>query len=239
MTTKVCKECHEEKNLVEFPKHKQMKDGHLNQCKSCKSNYQKKYGQDNKERLLLYAKKRYEDNTEQIKERVRKHWNDNATEINEKRRERYNNDEEYKKKRREEVSKSNAKCRGERRKKAKEERSASYLLELCRKRMWHAFNGRGAKSDKTKNLLGCDGDFLRQYLEGTKVEGKDYSNAHIDHIVPCSSFDLSDEDQQRKCFHYTNLQLLPARENLAKSNRILKCENIVCALSGERNVCVE
>ena len=105
MTTKVCKDCHEEKNLVEFPKHKQMEDGHLNQCKSCKSNYLKKYGQDNKERISLNAKKRYEANTEQIKERVRKYRNDNATEINEKRRERYNNDEEYKKKLQELVTK--------------------------------------------------------------------------------------------------------------------------------------
>ena len=87
--------------------------------------------------------------------------------------------------------------------------------------MWHAFNGREAKSEKTKALLGCDGDFLKEYLEGTKVPGKDYSNAHIDHIVPCSSFDFSDEEQQRKCFHYTNLQLLPAHENLAKSNKII------------------
>jgi hypothetical protein len=153
-----------------------------------------------------------------IKQRVRNHWNDNATEINQKRREKYKNDETYREKILQQCSDSNAKCRSERRKKAKEEKSASYYLELCRKRMWHAFNGRGAKSDKTKTLLGCDGNFLKRYLESTKVEGKDYSDAHIDHIVPCSSFDLTDKEQQRKCFHYTNLQLLPAHENLAKGN---------------------
>ena len=130
-------------------------------------------------------------------------------------------DEEYKKRRLDEVAKSNSKCRPERRKKAREEKSASYYLELCRKRMWHVFNGRETKSDKTLNLLGCDGEFLKTYLESTKVEGKDYTNAHIDHIIPCSSFDFSDEEQQRKCFHYTNLQLLPAEENLKKSNTIL------------------
>lgn len=220
MTTKVCKVCHEEKELDEFPKHKQMKDGHLNQCRVCKNNYLKKYGEDNKDRLLEKAKIYYEENREVVKQRVRNHWNENVNEINQKRRERYANDEEYRNKRLQECTTSNAKCRPERRKKAKEEKSSAYYLELCRKRMWHAFNGRGAKSDKTKALLGCDGEFLKEYLENTKVPGKDYSNAHIDHIIPCSSFDMLDPEQQKKCFHYTNLQLLPAKENLTKSNKI-------------------
>lgn len=220
MTTKVCKDCREEKELVEFPKHKQMKDGHLNQCRICKNKYLKKYSEDNKDRLLEKAKIYYENNREIIKERVRNHWNENVSEINQKRRERYTDDEEYRNRRLRECTTSNAKCRPERRKKAKEQKSAAYYLELCRKRMWHAFNGRGAKSDKTKALLGCDGVFLKKYLENTKVPGKDYSNAHIDHIIPCSSFDMSDPEQQKKCFHYTNLQLLPAHENLTKSNKI-------------------
>ena len=217
---KLCTLCHEKKSLDHFGKHKLMKDGHLNQCKVCRKEYTKAYQTKNKEKLSEKSKEYYEANKEQIKERARTHWNENANEINEKRRERYNNDEEYHTKRLNECSKSNAKCRPERRKKAKEEKSAAYYLELCRKRMWHVFNGREAKSDKTKALLGCDGEFLKKYLETTKVEGKDYTNAHIDHIVPCSSFDFSDEEQQRKCFHYTNLQLLPAHENLAKSNKI-------------------
>ena len=43
---------------------------------------------------------------------------------------------------------------------------------------------------------------------------------HIDHIIPCSSFNLLDEKEQEKCFHYTNLQPLWAAENLSKSNKI-------------------
>lgn len=38
---KVCKDCHIEKELYDFPKNKQMKDGHINQCKSCRSVYLK------------------------------------------------------------------------------------------------------------------------------------------------------------------------------------------------------
>jgi len=217
---KGCTICHQLKSIEHFGKHKHMKDGHLNQCKECRIIYMKQYSEKNKEEISSRHKEYYKEKHEQVKERVREHWRENTDTINEKRRERYDNDEEYRKKVLEQCSKSNTKCRPERRKNAKENKLPSYYLELCRKRIWHAFNGRAAKSDKTINLLGCDGNFLRKYLEDTKVEGKDYTDAHIDHIIPCSSFDLSDEEQQRKCFHYTNLQLLPAHENLIKSNRV-------------------
>ena len=219
---KVCTICNENKTLNQFGIHKMMKDGHLNQCKSCKSAYMKTYQKNNKEKISDRSRAYYENNKEEVKERVRTRWRENADSINEKRRERYDNDEEYHRKRLDECMRSNAKCRPERRRKAKENKEPSYYVELCRKRMWHAFNGRGAKSKKTIDLLGCDGHFLKEYLEKTKVEGKDYTNAHIDHIIPCASFDLTDVEQQKKCFHYTNLQLLPAIENIKKSNKIFQ-----------------
>ncbi len=49
----------------------------------------------------------------------------------------------------------------------------------------------------------------------------DYGDWHIDHILPCISFDLSDENQQKICFHYTNLQPLWATDNLKKGSKIL------------------
>ena len=50
---------------------------------------------------------------------------------------------------------------------------------------------------------------------------KNHEKWHVDHIVPCSSFDLTSEKQQRICFNYKNLQPLWADENLRKSDRIL------------------
>ena len=45
-----------------------------------------------------------------------------------------------------------------------------------------------------------------------------YDGWHVDHIRPCASFDLTDEEQVRKCFHYTNLQPLWAKDNLRKGS---------------------
>lgn len=39
---------------------------------------------------------------------------------------------------------------------------------------------------------------------------------HIDHIKPCALFDLTDLEEQRKCFHFSNLQLLWDSDNKRK-----------------------
>ncbi|NBT08982.1 MAG: hypothetical protein EBS98_09300, partial [Chitinophagia bacterium] len=42
---------------------------------------------------------------------------------------------------------------------------------------------------------------------------------HLDHIQPCASFDLTDPSQQKKCFHYSNIQPLWAKDNWSKGSR--------------------
>ena len=43
----------------------------------------------------------------------------------------------------------------------------------------------------------------------------------IDHIKPIASFDLSNEEELYKVFHYTNTQPLEATENRLKSDNLL------------------
>jgi len=67
---------------------------------------------------------------------------------------------------------------------------------------------------------------FKQYLASKFTERMNWENYgrkgwHIDHIKPCVSFDLSDPEQQKQCFHYTNLQPLIKINNRIKSNKIV------------------
>ena len=44
---------------------------------------------------------------------------------------------------------------------------------------------------------------------------------HIDHVIPCSFFKLDNLNEQKKCFHWSNLRPLYAKKNLEKSNKII------------------
>ena len=82
----------------------------------------------------------------------------------------------------------------------------------------------GTKSQSSGKYLGCTTKELMVHLEKQFQPGMSWDNHgfrgwHIDHIRPCNSFDLTDEEQVRKCFHYTNLQPLWAEENMRKSNK--------------------
>ena len=79
------------------------------------------------------------------------------------------------------------------------------------------------KQDKTYDLLGCSKSEFINYFESLFTEGMSWdkmgNEIHIDHIKPCCSFDLKEEEEQKKCFHYTNLQPLWAAENLSKGGK--------------------
>jgi hypothetical protein len=105
-------------------------------------------------------------------------------------------------------------------KKYKQQRKISNLL---RDRIRHAMKRSSSKkSEKTLDLIGCSVPFLMDWLEDRFQDGMNWDNQgkwHMDHIIPCASFDLSNPEEQRKCFHYTNLQPLWALDNMKKGSR--------------------
>tara|TARA_R110000803_G_scaffold172667_1_gene235497 strand:- start:219 stop:917 length:699 start_codon:yes stop_codon:yes gene_type:complete len=77
----------------------------------------------------------------------------------------------------------------------------------------------------SSSLLGCTVEELKTHIEnqfkdGMTWENWKYDGWHLDHIIPCSSFDLTKKKEHKKCFHYTNLQPLWAKDNLSKSNKL-------------------
>jgi hypothetical protein len=80
------------------------------------------------------------------------------------------------------------------------------------------------KSKTTFELIGCTPAYLKEHIEKQFKHGMSWSNHgewHIDHIIPCASFDLTKIEEQKKCFHYSNLQPLWKHENLSKADKIV------------------
>ena len=98
--------------------------------------------------------------------------------------------------------------------------------EKCRNRLNDAIRRqKGAKSEMTTSLIGCSWEKLMDHIESQfhLWPGMSWDNMnewHIDHRQPCKSFDLREVAEQRKCFHFSNLQPLWACDNLAKGARL-------------------
>jgi len=77
------------------------------------------------------------------------------------------------------------------------------------------------KNNTTIHYLKCGLDHLKARFEGQFEIGMSWSNIgtwHIDHIIPCNSFDLSNVVEQYACFHYKNLQPLWGLDNIRKGS---------------------
>jgi len=104
---------------------------------------------------------------------------------------------------------------------------ADFRMEFnIRRRIQKVVRSRGGrKSDSTRKLTGCEPYQLQAHLEIQFKNGMNWENYgkvwHIDHKRPCRSFDLTDPEQQRKCFHYSNLQPLFVSENQKKGGKWL------------------
>lgn len=79
------------------------------------------------------------------------------------------------------------------------------------------------KSGSSVRDLGCSISDFKRYIEGKFQPRMTWKNWgikgwHLDHIIPLSSFNLSDREQFLKACHYTNYQPLWAVENIRKGS---------------------
>ena len=89
------------------------------------------------------------------------------------------------------------------------------LGDMIRRRQTH-------KAASTMELVGCPIDQLLAHIEGQFVDGMNWENRHlwdIDHIRPCASFDLTNPEQQRECFHWSNLRPMWKEHHRQKTRR--------------------
>lgn len=211
---KTCVKCQKEKSTDLFSVKQDNHDGHSNICKECMASYLNQWYNKNKNKLRSKRKVLYETKKEQWKPVQKKYYELNKNEILQRQRE-YVKIPEVRNRRRETINKwTTERCRKD---------PNFKLRRTISTRIWHALKGT-CKSAKTQQLLGCNSELLKNHLEQKFLKGMTWNNYgkqwHIDHIIPCDSFDLTLPDEQKKCFHYTNLQPLWARDNQKKGNKM-------------------
>jgi hypothetical protein len=102
-----------------------------------------------------------------------------------------------------------------------------YMVKRMRSRIATAMKryAKGyTKTGSTMQYLGCTAAELCRYIESMfkpRMTWQNYGKAwHLDHVIPCASFDLTQEHERHRAFHYTNLQPLWAKENIRKSDNM-------------------
>lgn len=216
---KICSRCKRELPLSCFNKTRSNSDGFESMCKSCKKEITKRYlstdsrkesdrryYQRHKQELFdkrvskkdsrkEYDKLYYQNNKEKIKDRVYRYV----------------------------ISEQGRKTKNEYVKRKKKE-DLNYRIRMFYR--WRiASLLKSKKTQSTLKYLGCTIEELKKHLESQFEPGMSWENYgrkgwHIDHIIPCSYFDLSIEENQYICFNFRNLQPLWAKENLLKSDKV-------------------
>ena len=82
---------------------------------------------------------------------------------------------------------------------------------------------------KTQSLLDCSFEELVSHLESNFIEEMSWDNYgewELDHIRPCASFNLVEEEQQKVCFNWRNLYPLWKKDNRSKSASYKKNDEI-------------
>lgn len=84
---------------------------------------------------------------------------------------------------------------------------------------------------RTMELLGCSLEHFEEWLQfqftGNLTLENYGSYWHMDHVIPCAKFDLSLDEEIKKCFHWSNVQPLEAKRNVSKGDRTNIMEQVM------------
>ena len=241
MNEKFCKYCNLIKKIEDFNKCSYRSDKLQYRCRQCEKKYKKNNKEKIKQRMKLYHQcpeikklrklnyiKYYSKNKEKIWQYTRKWEKENRIKNNLRRQRKYNENPELNAKKAKEKRYRNIdyyrKYQREWMKRKRQENPRYAIEHRLRSRVSTALKrqGAGKKAYKTTDLLGCEIDFFIKYIESLFTEGMNWEKLknkeiEIDHILPCCQFNLLDENEQKKCFHYTNLQPIWKKDHIIKS----------------------
>ena len=177
---------------------------------------------DRRAYMKIYNKKFYQENREREKERTKKYSRSNPDKVIQMRKNWCTkNGIAYRKKNVKVLSQNTIRWRDKRMKIDPVFRLGHTLRHrvLCA-----LMKVKTKRKHPIEELLGCSIAEAREYIEKRFENWMNWDNHgqwHIDHRMPLASFDLTDSEQQKKAFHYTNLQPLSAKENKSKGAKIL------------------
>lgn len=197
-----------------------LEDVLLSYCQKCRLAYDRKYTEANRDKVRARHKKYqkenkdkiratkiiyHEKNKESINARCRKYRKENKNQLRDKKKihtdNRLKTDVQFK------------------------------LKRTLRVRFSAAIRGE-YKSGSAVRDLGCSIDFLKKHLEAQFTEGMTWDNWGsgsgkwgIDHIMPITAFDLTNQQHTLLVCHYGNLQPLWSEDNLYKMAKVPTWEN--------------
>ena len=164
----------------------------------------------NKDHIREYSHKRYLRNKKAKREYNREYHQDNMEKLNEKSRRYYYLHKD--------------KIRAYESYRRKTDPCYRIRLNLSRRIRCALKSQNTRKTNKTMDLVGCSLKEFKKHLEDLFTAGMTWNNYGrngwtIDHIKPCVCFDLTKEQEQKKCFHYKNQQPLWHKINSSKGSR--------------------
>lgn len=207
---KQCTKCKIHKDLSDFPKNKRYKSGYNSQCKLCSNIINKEYRDNNSKDFKLARKSYYQKNIIKMRTLKKQYYQANKSE-------KSSYDKLYRQSNSEKIAAYKKQWEL-----IHKDEPLFKIKKNLRRRVHHALSG-NRKANQTFNLIGCTPLEFKNYIEKQFTEDMSWDNYgkwHIDHIIPCYKFNLLLEEEQYKCFNYTNQRPLWAIDNLSRPRDI-------------------
>lgn len=223
-----CRECRK-KYCNEWQKqNKEHVKQYLEDTKEYRQERAKKYYEKHAEKLKAYSKSFRDDNKEYYNEYNKKYKSENKEYISEYNKTYNILNSDTRKQYKKDYHKANRPKEREYARvhnKERRENDQFYKLKIqMRHLIYHSLERKGySKNSHTYEIIGTDYKTFYQHLIDTFKNNYGYDwdgkeDVHIDHIIPLATAE-TEQDVIRLC-NYKNLQLLKAKDNLDKSDKI-------------------